>query len=171
MTQFGKMKLEMIIPESISGTLFAKYIHEGIENLPNYERFFDECLEICKKQNINLRSKWSKFYDECDKKNINAKKTAETEPKRPEPFQKRILPPSTEEDFWKVERDVVLQPEKWKKLGYIKNPWANFMLTLSTYEYMELFLYYLKAHPVTEPEPLPDELLKYHEKLKAYFAL
>jgi len=120
--------------------------------------------------NIHLGSNWSRFYDDCDKRKINAKKMVCAEPKKPETFQERVLLPNTEEDFWKVERDVVSQPDKWHKLGYVRNPWAVFMLSLdfNEYEQPELYLHYLNAHPIGLL-PLPDELLKYHNRLNEVF--
>lgn len=171
MNQFGKMKMEMIIPEGVRSTLYTKYLKEHQENIskmPVYERFFEECLNICQEIKVDLRSNWKRFYDECDRKKINAKKAIGTEPKRPEPFEPRPVGLYTEEDFWRVERDVLSRPDKWKKLGYIRNPWADFMLTIKEYQLPELYLLYLKSHPEGEC-PLQDEIVSYHALMKEVF--
>lgn len=165
MTSFGELKLS-VIDESVRNSIYKHHakMHEDGSKFPSYESFFNECLNVCKEKNVDLRSNWLRFYNECKNKYIDPKKQPCTIPLRAPSFQERVLPPPTEEDFWKVERDVVNQPDKWEKLGYIKNPWAAFMLTLPTYEYMELYLYYLQAHPEGKL-PLQDELLKYHNRL------
>lgn len=174
MTSFGSLKMEMIIPEGVRYSLFNYYVKEmnaSGSKMPNYERFFEECLDICKEMNINLRAKWSAFYDECDKRKINAKKTACTETARPEAPVLRGPMAYAEKDFWNVECAVARDPDKYKSLGYMKNPWADFMLTLKEYEHSELYLLYLKSHGDGADEPLPEELVKYHERLKETFSV
>lgn len=163
--------MDMIIPEGVRYSLFNYYVKDMNANhskMPSFERFFEECLEICKEMNIDLRVKWSAFYDECDKRKINAKKTACSEPYRGELTKVRQSVSYSEDDFWNVERAVAENPERYRSVGYLKNPWADFMLTLSHYKRPELYILYLQAHPEGQ-DPLPDELLKYQVRLREIF--
>lgn len=161
MTPFGMMKLS-IIPEGIIVAVYNYHLHktskQGLK-FPTYERFFESCIKYAQNENVELKSRWSRFYDACKQRAIDPQTTrTHLPPEVPIPKQHQ----DTEEDFWYVERDVVSRPDKWRTLGYIRNPWQKWMQA-NPHKHTHLFQLYLDAHLDTYPDP--DKLAIYHQAL------
>lgn len=142
MSAFGKMKLS-VIPEGVVKSLYNYYIQQG-SNLPHNERFFQECLDICKRENVCLKSRWTRFYDACDKRKINAKKELCTVAQQPKEID---ITPRAEEDetgFWRVELAWAENPRGYWALGCPKNPFED-KVNPETTRHKMLFALYLQA--------------------------
>ena len=159
LTPFGRMKLS-VIPEGVVTTIYNYFKNE--QKVPKFETFFQVCIQHCKSMDIDLSKRFGRFYEVCRQRGYDPNKIPVCTQKSTV-VQTRDIEAYSEDDFWKVELDVLNQPEKWETVGYTPNPWARIMRTLEVYKYPLLYGYYLDAHPYGRPDP--EKLIIYHQHL------
>jgi hypothetical protein len=152
MTTFGKMKLS-VIPEGVSMAVYNYF--KACSEFPDYDKFFDYCIQQCQTIKHDLKPRYDAFYKACEKYSLDPNSTTH--------FPKQPHKEDIETEFWKIEK-TKLTPDGIAAMyanGEIMNPFRKTMLNLGCYKNEKLFTLYIQAYP-------KDHKVKDYESHKSY---